>query len=70
MPTQQRVRADEERMLACSPQKSAGRSEEDTVCVAKTRAADPSAKDRKLVSKDDDLELLELTRTETQRRNR
>jgi hypothetical protein len=53
-------------MLACSPQNPAGGSEEDPVGVAKTRPADLAAKDRKLVSEHDDLELLELTRTETQ----
>jgi hypothetical protein len=45
----------------CSPQNSAGGGEEDPVGVAKTRPADLAAKDRKLVSEHDDLELLELT---------
>jgi hypothetical protein len=62
------VRADEERLLARSPQKSTGRSEEDTIGVLQTRAADLSAQNRKLMSEHDDLELLELTRTQTQRR--
>ena len=66
MPTQQRVRADEERLPARSPQKPAGRSQEDTVAVLQTRAGDLPAKNRQLVSKHNDLELLELTRTQTQ----
>jgi hypothetical protein len=71
MPTKQCVRADEERLLvARSPQKSTGRSEEDTIGVLQTRAGDLSAKNRKLMSEHDDLELLELTRTQTQRRYR
>ena len=70
MPTQQRVRADEERLPARSPQKPAGGSQEDTVAVLQTRAGDLLAKNRELVSKHDDLELLELTRTQTQRRHR
>jgi hypothetical protein len=64
------VRADEERLLARSPQKSTGCSEEDTIGVLQTRAADLSAKNHKLMSEHDDLELLEITRTQTQRRYR
>jgi hypothetical protein len=70
VPTKQCVRADEERLLARSPQKSTGRSEEDTIGVLQTRAGDLSAKNRKLMSEHDDLELLEITRTQTQRRHR
>jgi hypothetical protein len=70
MPTKQCVRADEERLLARSPQKSTGRSEEDTIGVLQTRAGDLSAKNRKLMSEHDDLELLEITRTQTQRGHR
>ncbi len=50
MPTQKRVRADEERLPARSPQKPAGRSQKDTVGVLQTRASDLTAKNRKLVS--------------------
>ena len=70
VPTKQCVRADEERLLARSSQKSTGRSEEDTIGVLQPRAGDLSAKNRKLMSEHDDLELLELTRTQTQRRHR
>jgi len=66
MPTQQCVRADEERLpAACSPQKPAGRSQEETVGVLQTRTGDLAAKNRKLMAKHNDLELLELTRTQT-----
>ena len=68
--TQQGVRADEERLLARSPQKPTGCSEEDTIGVLQTRAGDLAAKNRKLMSKHNDLELLELTRTQTQRSHR
>src|SRR5439155_3762481 len=68
VPTKQCVRADEEGLLARSPQKSTGRSEEDTISVLRARAGDLSAKDRKLMSEHDDHELLEITRTQTQRR--
>jgi len=70
VPTKQCVRADEEGLLARSPQKSTGRSEEDTIGVLRARAGDLSAKDRKLMSEHDDHELLEITRTQTQRRHR
>ena len=70
MPTKQCVRADEERLLARSPQKSTGRSEEETIGVLQTRAGDLPAKNHKLMSKHNDLELLELARTQTQRRHR
>jgi transposase InsO family protein len=70
MPTKQCVRADEERLPARSPQKPAGRSQEDTIGVLQTRAGDLPAKNHKLMSKYNDLELLELTRTQTQRRHR
>jgi hypothetical protein len=62
VPTKQCVRADEERLLAGSPQRPTGRSEEDTIDVLQTRAGDLSAKNRKLMSEHNDLELLELTR--------
>src|SRR5207244_11517159 len=59
-----------ERLLADATQKSIGRSEEDTIGVLQTRAGDLSAKNRKLMSEHDDLEFLEITRTQTQRRHR
>ena len=69
VPTKQCVRAHEEQLLARSPQKSTGRSEEDTIGVLQTRAGDLSAKNRKLMSEHDDLELLEIARAQTQRRH-
>ena len=70
MPTQQGVRTDKERPPARSPQQPAGRSQKDTVGLRQTRTSDLTAKNRKLVSKHNDLELLELTRTQTQRNHR
>jgi hypothetical protein len=66
IPTQHPVGADEERPPARSAEKPAGRGQKDTVGVLQTRAADPTAKNRKLVPEHNDLELLELTRTQTQ----
>jgi hypothetical protein len=42
MPTKQCVRADEERLLARSPQKSTGRSHKDTIGVPQTWAHTPA----------------------------
>ena len=70
MPTQQGVRADEERLPARPAQKPAGRSQKDTVGLLQTRTSDLATKNRKLVSQRHDLELLEFTRTQTQRRHR
>jgi len=70
MPTQQRFRANKERPPARFPQDPAGRSKEDTVGVLETRTSDLAAKNRKLVSEHDDLELLEFTRPQTQRHHR
>jgi hypothetical protein len=67
MPTQQRVRADEQRLPTRSPKKLAGRSKKDTVGLRQTRTSDLAAKNRKLVPKHNDLKLLELARTHTQR---
>ena len=46
VPTHQDVRADGERLPPRSPQKPAGRSQEDTVGVLQTRASDLPAKNR------------------------
>jgi hypothetical protein len=61
MPTQQRVRADEQRLPTRSPEKPAGRSQKDTVGLRQTSTSDLTAKNRQLMAKDHDLELLELT---------
>ena len=68
MPMQQGVWTHEERWP--SSEEPAGCSEKHTIGILQTRANDLAAKNRELVSKHDDLELLELTRTETQRRHR
>ncbi len=70
MPTQQRVRTDEERLLARSLQEPAGRGQKDPVGLLQTGTSDLTAKNRQLVAEHDDLELLELTRTQTQGRHR
>jgi len=70
MPTQQRVRADEQRLPTRSPEKPAGRSKEDTVGLRQTRTSDLAAKNRQLMAEYHDLELLELARTHTQRSHR
>lgn len=69
MPAQQRVRTDEERLLALALQESAGRGKEHSVSLVQARTGDLAAKNRKLVSKHHDLELLEVARTQPQRRN-
>jgi hypothetical protein len=66
MPAQYGVRANEQRLPGSATQKAARRSEEDTVGVLQPRTGDLTAKNRELVSQHHDLELLELTRTETQ----
>jgi hypothetical protein len=68
MPMQQGVWTHEERWP--SSEEPAGCSEKHTIGILQTRASDLAAKNRELVSKHDDLELLELTRPETQRRHR
>jgi hypothetical protein len=69
MPTQQRVRADEERP-ARSAQHLAGRSKEEAITLIQPRTRDPAAKNREFVAEHYDLELLELARAQTQRRHR
>jgi len=61
MPAKQRVRTDEERVLARSAQQPAGSSKEHSVLLLKPRAGDLAAQNRQLVSKHHDLKLLELT---------
>jgi hypothetical protein len=48
----------------------AGRSQEDTVSLVQLRPTDLTPKNRELVTKHHDLELLELARSETQRNHR
>src|SRR6266536_1071448 len=66
MPAQYGVRANEQRLPGSTTQKAARRSEEETVGVLQPRTGDLTAKNRELVSQHHDLELLELTRTQTQ----
>ena len=68
MPMHQGVWTHEERRP--SSEEPAGCSQKHPIGVLQTRANDLATKNRELVSKHDDLELLELTRTETQRRHR
>jgi hypothetical protein len=65
---QQGVWTDEERWP--SSEEPARCGEEHTIGILQARTNDRAAKNRELVSEHDDLELLELTRTETQRRHR
>jgi hypothetical protein len=51
-------------------QKAARRSKEDTIGVLQPRTSNLTTKNRKLVPEHHDLELLELTRAQTQRRHR
>jgi hypothetical protein len=68
-PTQQCVRADEERP-ALSAQQLAGRSKDDAVTLIQPRPGDLAAKNREFVPEHNDLQLLELARAQTQRRHR
>jgi hypothetical protein len=70
MPAQQRLRTNEERLLALAAQESARRGKEHPVSLVQARMGDLAAKNRQLVSKHHDLELLELARAHSQRRNR
>jgi len=65
---QQGVWTHEER--SPSSEEPASCSEKHRIGILQTRTNDLAAKNRELVSEHDDLELLELTRTETQRRDR
>ena len=67
MPTQQRVRADEQRLPRTVPREAGWPQPERHGGLRQTRTSDLAAKNRQLVSKHNDLELLELTRTHTQR---
>jgi hypothetical protein len=67
MPTEQGVRTDEER-AARSAQQLAGRSKEDAVTLIQPCPGDLAAKNREFVPEHHDLEFLELTRAQAQRR--
>jgi hypothetical protein len=60
MPAKERVRTDEERLLARSAQQPTGRSKEYAVVLLKPRAGDLAAQNCQLVSENHDLKLLEL----------
>jgi len=68
MPMQQGVWADKKRRP--SLEEPARCSQKHTIGILQTRTNDLAAKNPELVSKHNDLELLELARTETQRRYR
>src|SRR5439155_2442273 len=70
MPTKQRVRANEERRPARPAQQPASRGQEHPVGLLQPRPCDLPAQNRQLVTEHDDLKLLELTRTQPQRRHR
>ncbi len=69
MPTQQRVRTNEERS-ARPAQHLTGRSKSYAVTLAQPRTSGLAAKNRELVSEHHDLELFELARAQPQRRHR
>jgi len=64
------IRANEQRVPGSAAQKAARRSKEDTIGVLQPRTSNLTTKNRKLVPEHHDLELLELTRAQTQRRHR
>jgi hypothetical protein len=68
MPTKQRGRSDDKRAPACSRQQAARGSEEDSIRRAQLGSSELATQHRELVAEHDDLELLELIRGETQRR--
>ena len=70
MPTQQRVRANEERRPARPAQQPASRGQEHPIRLLQPRPCDLPAQNGQLVPEYDDLKLLELTRTQPQRRHR
>jgi len=67
MPAQQGVRTNEERLPVRAARNPAGRREEYPVSLVQARTRDLAAKNRKFVSKHDDLEFLELARAHSQR---
>ncbi len=69
MPAKQRVRANEERRPARPAKQPAGRSQEHPVSLLQPWTSDLAAKNPELVAQHHDLELLELTRAQTQRRD-
>jgi hypothetical protein len=68
MPAKQRRRCDDKRTPACSRQQTARGSEEDSIGSAQLGPSELAMRHRELVTKHDDLELLELIRREAQRR--
>jgi hypothetical protein len=68
MPTEQRVRTDEERARPAAEQ-LACRSKEDAVKLMQPWTRDLAAKHGQFVPEHHDLELFELARTQTQRRH-
>src|SRR5437879_448602 len=68
MPAKQRGRRDDKRAPARSRQQTARGSEEDSIGRAKLGPSELATQHRELVAQHDDLELLELIRTEAQRR--
>jgi hypothetical protein len=69
MPTQQRVRTDEERACPASEQ-LAGRGKEDAVRLIQPWTRDLAAKHSQFVAEHHDPQLFELARAQTQRRHR
>jgi len=70
MPAKQRVRTNEERGPARPAQQPAGCSQEHPVSLVQPRTSDPAAENGEFVAWHNDLELLELARAQSQRRNR
>jgi hypothetical protein len=70
MPAEQGVRTNEKRLPARAAQNPAGRRKENAVACFQLWTGDLAAKNRQLVSKHHDLQLLELARAQPQRRNR
>ena len=68
MPAKQRGRRDDKRAPARSRQQTARGSEEDSIGRAQLGPSELATQHRELVAQHDDLELLELIRTEAQRR--
>ena len=68
MPAKQRRRCDDKRPPARSRQQPAGGSKEDSIGRPQPRPSNLTAQHRQLVAKHHDLQLLELLRAKTQRR--
>src|SRR6266496_1769254 len=67
MPAKQRGRSDDKRAPACPRQQTARGGEEDSIGRAQLGPSELATQHRELVAEHDDLELLELIRTEAQR---